>query len=321
MPRPRGSRTREAQRQAKRRARNKKIILVGVPSTILVLAILVGAALYVALKPPTIADAIQNPELRQEYINSKTKDRPPYIRKVEYLTEAPEEVRKHYNFAVDNVAMFTYPPMLLTPSIANDVIYDQNTHERVSDVFVFPEAFDLSKWGYALTNERFERTFLSALDHEYRHGMQGKDQKVLLWSSDKFRTTDGHLNTKLAGVVVEVDAYLFQLNQDKNLDPLVIGWNRREALRNYASIWDFEGGMDPSFIESLKVELFAGWMLQVVQPRYHSGNGRVFMRNPLVLQPTSWNGKDQLYIQNLETGENYYFTPQEALLIAKRWLK
>lgn len=280
-----------------RKSRNRRIwIGVGISLAMLLIALL-GVLFLRSTDPPTYLEAAQSPQLRKEYIDSKTVDKPPYVLSVKYVDET--EMRQKYGDA---------PVTALMKSEARGI------HE--SDILVFPYAFEFE-------GQDGEDLFVSMLDHEYRHAEQYKNKKIAQWDFDVFLRSDGSLNDKLLEIVKEVDAYLFQIEKyGYRLESATVASLQNFAVDSYRRLWerDSQDGMDPALIEEFKVELFAGWMLQLVQHRTYFEDGTGYINNRFLIQPANWDGEKELSLQELETGRRYFFTEREASRIAERWL-
>jgi len=296
---------------------SKRRIWIGVGISMAMLSVvLLGVFLLRSTDSPTVLEAVQNPELRQAYIDSKTIDKPFYVGRVLYLDEKRrEEFEKEYGVQFSGNASMEVWPDLSEWQLAH-------AGDIFSDILVYPAVFDLFEPS-VMNEEEFENLIAGSFAHEYRHAEQAYKKEVALWSVDDFLLSDGSLNIDLLRMAIEIDAYNVDLAGTVRHSISEVG-GQRQLLVFYLGLWDYNDGMSASLIEDLKVEFFADWMLEIVnlQSTVVLYTGRVSdVPNELVLRPQVWDGKEPLYFENLETGRKYLFTKRETARIAERWFK
>lgn len=235
----------------------------------------------------SFAEAIKNPELREEYVARIVEKvgQPDYVTLVNY-DDTPEEIeflKKEYGYINQLSDLMT----INAPKVLLDEVGKIVVPIRIS---VFPYAFS-SK---TITTEA---DFISCLLHEYRHSQviqEGKFGEIKFYPS--FLTIDQELNESLFKDVAEADALRIEIarteiSQEYRFDRMQC------YMEYYTNIWSHAEKMNPDFIESLQIEFFERWMLNLSEAN--------FVREKR-------DGKEIWYFKHPETGKAYYL-PEEII--------
>lgn len=257
----------------------KQRVIAGILITVIVAAgYLVGCVREVSFE-----EAVKKPEVRDNYITKIVKKigKPDYVVEINYV-DTPEEfdfLKRFHGFTPEPMTLMVTNP---TKEIPIGQLGKQLLPVRIS---IFPDSFS----GGIL---KTENDFISSLLHEYHHAKalnQGKidliDFKGFLIVEGKFK---GQWDLSLIQVVLELTGIRETIHSSLKISPEYREQRFKLYLEYYAKIWDYEEGMNPEFMKSLKIEFFEDWMLERLQ-----------------LYKEKQNGKEIWYLRHRVTGKKY----------------
>lgn len=211
----------------------------------------------------TLEDAKQDPTLRAAYVRqlASRAGRPEVVKTIEYVDPRDKQglkrVMRKFDYTEDEIFRGT-TGMTAVVEVGRRIPLTQLGARPVPvTILVFPFAFERG------TRFTTEEDLLSGLSHEYLHATKFYNQgRAGSLPFSAFATVEGELNVALIKNVGELDAFRMELNSQPNrISPGYRQDRMRQYLEEYATLWKHEEGMDPSFIEQLKVEFFEAWML------------------------------------------------------------